>query len=56
MIVVFDGTGTLSFRQRHCPGCLTRQLKNGETLYYHPVLEAKLVCANGLVVSLSQRG
>jgi len=51
-MVVFDGTGTIQFRHRHGAGCLTRTLKNGETLYYHPVLEAKLVCANGLVVSL----
>lgn len=32
VIVVFDGTGTIRFRHRHCAGCLTRPLKNGETL------------------------
>lgn len=52
VIMVVDGTGTISFRQRHCDSCLTRKLANGETLYYHPVLEAKLVCENGLVISL----
>jgi hypothetical protein len=51
-LVAIDGTGVLSFRERHCPACLTRNLKNGTTVYYHPVLEAKLVTANGLALSL----
>ena len=50
--VAIDGTGVLSFPQRHCPYCLTRRLSNGEILYYHPLLEAKLVTANGFVFSL----
>jgi hypothetical protein len=66
--VVIDGTGVLTFHQRHCPHCLTRRLSNGETLYYgetlcvslkrnprflhHPVLEAKLVTPNGFVFSM----
>ena len=50
--VAIDGTGVLSFPQRHCPYCLTRRLSNGEILYYHPVLEAKLITANGFVFSL----
>jgi hypothetical protein len=41
-VVAIDGTGTLSFAQRHCPHCLT-VTRNGKTLYYHNVLEAKLV-------------
>jgi hypothetical protein len=51
-LVAMDGTGVLTFHQRHCEHCLTKKLNNGETLYYHPVLEAKLVCANGFVFSL----
>jgi hypothetical protein len=43
----------LSFDQRHCPHCLSRQLANGGTLFYHPVLEAKLVTANGLAISVA---
>ncbi len=31
---------------------MTRKLNNGEILYYHPVLEAKLVTANGFAFSL----
>jgi hypothetical protein len=50
-IVVIDGTGTISFSHRHCPHCLMRT-HNGKTLYYHPVLEAKLVTSNGFVFSL----
>jgi hypothetical protein len=50
-IVAIDGTGTISFNQRHCPHCLTRTL-NGKTWYYHPVLEAKLITSNGFAFSL----
>ena len=50
-IVAIDGTGTISFSHPHCPHCLTRT-QNGKTLYYHPVLEAKLVTSNGLAFSL----
>lgn len=51
-LVAIDGTGVLTFRERHCPHCLTKKLHNGETLYYHPVLEAKLVTSNGFAFSL----
>jgi hypothetical protein len=50
-IVAIDGTGTISFDRRHCSHCLTRTSK-GKTLYYHPVLEAKLVTSNGFAFSL----
>jgi hypothetical protein len=50
-IVAIDGTGTISFGHRHCPHCLTRT-RNGKTLYYHPVLEAKIVTSNGFAFSL----
>lgn len=51
-LVAIDGTGVLTFRRRHCPHCLTKTLHNGETIYYHPVLEAKLVTSNGFAFSL----
>ena len=51
-LVAIDGTGILTFRERHCPHCLTKTLHNGETIYYHPVLEAKLVTSNGFAFSL----
>jgi len=50
--VAVDGTGELTFRERHCQHCLTRKLSNGVTLYYHPILEAKLVTPNGFAFSL----
>ncbi len=57
--VAIDGTGSLTFRKRHCPHCLVRHhtvqnKKNGSLAkiarYYHPVLEAKLVLNNGFAI------
>jgi hypothetical protein len=50
-VVGIDATGTVSSSRRHCPHCLTRTC-NGKTLYYHPVLEAKLLTSNGFAFSL----
>ena len=50
-LVAMDGTGVLTFPERHCPHCLT-MTHNGRTTYYHPILEAKLVTRDGLVCSL----
>jgi hypothetical protein len=50
-IVVFDGTGWLIFRERHCPHCLVVHHQSG-TLYYHHVLEAKLLGPAGIVLSI----
>ena len=50
-LVAVDGTGVVTYTQRHCKRCLTKT-SNGTTLYYHPVLEAKLVTASGLAFSL----
>lgn len=50
-LVVIDGTGVLTFPERHCPHCLT-VTHNGHTTYYHPILEAKLVTRTGFVFSL----
>lgn len=50
-VVAIDATGQLTFPERHCPHCLTRT-HDGTTLYYHYVLEAKLVCQNGFAFSL----
>ena len=51
-LIAVDGTGMLTFRERHCTHCLTKKLRNGETLYYHPILEAKLITANGFAFSI----
>ena len=50
-LVSIDGTGMLTFAERHCPHCLT-MTHHGHTTYYHPLLEAKLVTHTGLVFSL----
>jgi len=50
-VVAVDGTGTITYSKRHCPHCLT-QKQNGRTIYYHEVLEAKLVTPNGFAFSL----
>jgi hypothetical protein len=52
-LIALDATGQLRFHRRHCPYCLTRSLSNGATLYYHPVLEAKLVTSGGLAFSVA---
>lgn len=50
-LITIDGTGTLTFSERHCPHCLT-MTHHGRTTYYHPILEAKLVTRDGFVFSL----
>ncbi len=50
-LVAVDGTGVLVFTERHCAHCLTCT-RQGQTLYYHPVLEAKLVTPSGFAFSL----
>lgn len=52
-LVAIDGTGMLFFRQRHCEHCLTRTLASGQVLYFHHVLEAKLVTSDGYAFSLA---
>jgi hypothetical protein len=50
-VIVLDGTGMLTFHHRHCPHCLTMTVA-GQTIYYHHVLEAKLVTPDGLAFSV----
>lgn len=51
VLVVLDGTGQLHFHQRHCEHCLEATF-NGQTHYYHSILEAKLVTPQGLALSI----
>lgn len=47
--IAIDATGLFSFSERHCEHCLKKEYKNKDTgeiertIYYHNVLEAKLV-------------
>lgn len=53
--IVVDGTGIMSFKERHCKHCLKKVYNKGEenekTIYYHYVLEAKLVVGD-IVISI----
>ena len=51
--VAVDATGVVSFNERHCPHCLTKKSKKGKTVYFHYVLEAKLVTRDGHAISLA---
>jgi hypothetical protein len=52
VVILIDGTGFLSFGERHCAHCLT-QKHESKTVYLHPVLEAKLVTPDGLALSIA---
>lgn len=47
-----DGTGIFSSSKRHCGKCLTQTHKDGAVTYMHNMLEAKLICANRMALSL----
>lgn len=53
--IVVDGTGITTFKKRHCKHCLKRVYNKGKrdeyTVYYHYVLEAKLVVGE-IVISI----
>ena len=55
-IVVLDGTGLFHFKERHCENCLVREYTDAEGNrkkdYFHKVLEAKILLADNLVISL----
>lgn len=53
--IVIDGTGLVTFKERHCKHCLKRTYNKGTedeySIYYHYVLEAKLVVGD-IVISI----
>ena len=54
--IILDGTGLFCFKEKHCENCLVsvKKTEDGKTIkrYYHKVLEAKLVLAPNLVLSI----
>lgn len=50
-LIAVDATGMVVFHKPHCEYCLT-QTVHGKTIYYHHVLEAKLVTPEGLALSV----
>jgi hypothetical protein len=56
--VLVDGVHLVTFKERHCPHCLTKthRDKSGNAIwteYYHYVLEAKLVLNGNIVISIA---
>jgi hypothetical protein len=51
-MIAIDGTGIWTFSTRHCDHCLTQQ-QGTKTIYYHMVLEAKLVTPDGISLSVA---
>jgi hypothetical protein len=52
-LIAVDATGMATFEQKHCDHCLTKTSKTGVVTYFHYVLEAKIVTATGLSISLA---
>lgn len=52
LAVCADGTGIFSSSNFHCDECLTQKHKDGTVTYMHNMLEAKILCANGMALSL----
>lgn len=54
--VILDGTSLFYFKEKHCENCLctTRKGNDGKTvrLYYHKVLEAKLMLSDNVIISI----
>lgn len=52
LTVASDGTGLYSSSERHCDKCLTQEHQDGTKTYMHNVLEAKVLCPDGMAISL----
>lgn len=52
-VVSIDGTHVINVEKGHCESCLHRTLQNGNVIYFHSVLEAKLVNNKGICISLA---
>jgi len=44
LLMALDGTHYFASNPIHCQNCLTRQLSNGHTLFYHAAITPVLVC------------
>lgn len=56
-LIIVDATQLFSFKERHCEHCLTKTFKKGTpeeyTIYYHNVLEAKIVMGDNIIFSIA---
>ncbi|HBC32689.1 MAG TPA: transposase [Clostridiales bacterium] len=55
-MVILDATGLYHFKEKHCDNCLVKELTDKEgnkrKVYYHNVLEAKIILADNVIISL----
>jgi len=56
-LVIVDATQLFCFKERHCEHCLKKTFNKGKedenTIYYHQVLEAKIVLGDDMVISIA---
>lgn len=52
-LIAVDGTGTSTYAKNYCGQCTSKTSKNGNTTYFHHVLEAKLVTHNDMGISVA---
>ena len=52
LLIAIDGSGLHTFEKRHCEHCCVKSYKKGKKLWFHHVLEAKIVAANGFSISI----
>jgi hypothetical protein len=52
-LVAIDGTWLRVYHQKHCDKCLYQTQPDGSKLWFHAVLEAKLILSNGMGFSLA---
>lgn len=51
--ISIDGTGCLTYENKHCDHCLKKSHEGKILYYYHPVLEAKLTLGNVFAFSIA---
>ena len=51
-LVAVDGTWLRTYAKQHCEHCLHQKQPDGTTVWFHAVLEAKLILTNGMCFSL----
>lgn len=58
-MVILDGTGLYSFREKHFDTCLVKEItdkeRNKNKIYYHSVLETKIVRSDKIIISLGTK-
>ena len=52
-LVAFDATWLRTYKKKHCDNCLHQKQSDGSILWFHAVLEAKLILSNGMCFSLA---